>query len=124
MLSFVFGAVKKNVCHIRNADVAAGYLELKHARVRWFLSVNAEYLPDVAKNAGQTTYRSITVDGYEFEFSGGFTDLHTRSYEEILAGNGFGLDAIRDCIGIVHEFRNIEPIGLNSDCHPFCCEVK
>lgn len=124
MLTYVFGPVQKNVCHLRTSDVAAGYLELKHARVRWFLSVNGEYLPQVAKNNGQTTYRSITVDGDEFEFSGGFTDLHTRSYQEILAGNGFGLDTVRDCIGIVHDFRNAEPQGLRGDYHPFCREVK
>lgn len=124
MLSYVFGPVVNNVCHIRNADVAAGYLDLKHARVRWFLSVNADYLPDVAKNEGKTTYRSITVNGEEFEFSGGFTDLHTKSYEEIMAGRGFGLDSVRDCIGIVHDFRNMDPIGLTGDYHPFCRGVK
>ena len=124
MLSYVFGPVEKNICHIRNDDVAAGYLELRHARVRWFLSVSAEYLPVVAKDAGQTTYRSITVDDHEFEFSGGFTDLHTRSYEEILAGNGFGLDSVRDCIGIVHDFREASPLGVKDDSHPFCREVK
>jgi UDP-N-acetyl-2-amino-2-deoxyglucuronate dehydrogenase len=124
MLSYVFGPVKKNSCHIRNADTAAGYLELEHARVRWFLSVNAEYLPEAAKEKGQTTYRSISVDGDEFEFSGGFTDLHTRSYEEILAGRGFGLESVRDCIGIVHDFRVANPLGLSGDYHPFCREVK
>jgi UDP-N-acetyl-2-amino-2-deoxyglucuronate dehydrogenase len=123
MLSYVFGSVQKNVCHIRNNDTSAGFLELKHARVRWFLSVNADYLPAVAQQNGQTTHRSITVDGDEFEFSGGFTDLHTRSYEEILAGNGYGLEDVRDCIGIVHEFRIADPLGLTGDFHPFCKAV-
>ncbi len=124
MLSYIFGAVQRNDCHIRNNDTAAGFLELKHARVRWFLSVNADYLPKVAIDEGKSTYRSITVDGSEFEFSGGFTDLHTRSYEEILAGRGFGLDSVRNCIQIVHDFRESVPVGLTADYHPFCGEVK
>ncbi|WP_316346906.1 Gfo/Idh/MocA family oxidoreductase [Desulfuromonas acetoxidans] len=124
MLCFIFGSVTENVCHIRNDNVAAGYLELKHARVRWFLSVNAEYLPDVAQKSGQTTYRSIIVDDHEFEFSGGFTDLHTRSYKEILSGNGFGLNEVRGCIGIVHDFRTAEPLGIHGEYHPFCRDVK
>lgn len=124
MLSYVFGSVQKNVCHVRNPDVAAGYLELKHARVRWFLSVSSDYLPPTAKDSGQTTYRSITVDGDEFEFSGGFTDLHTRSYEEILAGRGFGMDEVRNCIQIVHDFRRMKPSSLSGDYHPFCREVR
>ena len=74
--------------------------------------------------ACQTTNRHITVNGKEFEFSGGFTDLHTRSYEEILAGKGFGLDSVRNCIGIVHDFRNMEQLGVKGDCHPFCRKVK
>ncbi|MDD2557436.1 MAG: Gfo/Idh/MocA family oxidoreductase [Desulfuromonas sp.] len=124
MLSYIFGAVQKNVCHVRNADVAAGYLEFKYARVRWFLSINAEYLPEVAKEAGQATFRSITVDGEQFEFSGGFTDLHTLSYTEILAGRGFGLDDVRDCVEIVHQFRESRQAALRGDYHPLCSKVK
>ena len=124
MLSYIFGPVKKNICNIRNADVAAGYLELKHARVRWFLSVSSDYLPAEAIENGQTTYRSITVDGNAFEFSGGFTDLHTRSYEEILAGRGFGMEEVRNCIDIVHTFRTAEPVGMVGEYHPFCKAVN
>ena len=120
MLTHVFGPVQKNICHMRNADTAAGFLELKNARVRWFLSVNAAYLPPMAKTNGQSTYRSITVDGNEIEFSGGFTDLHTRSYEEILAGRGFGLTEVRDCIQLVHDVRHLEVKNLSGDYHPFC----
>ncbi len=123
MLAYIFGSVEKNICHIRNADTAAGFLVLKHARVRWFLSVNAGYLPASVVDKGQTTYRSITVDGDAFEFSGGFTDLHTRSYEEILAGRGFDLDSVRSSIDIVHKFRNSKQSGLVGDFHPFCREV-
>ena len=120
MLAYVFGSIQKNVCHVRIADTAAGYLELEHARVRWFLSVNADYLPNEVKEKGQTTFRSITVNGNEIEFSGGFTDLHTTSYQEILAGKGFGLADVRDCIGIVHNFRESDPLGLKGEYHPFC----
>lgn len=123
MLSYVFGPVTHNVCHIRNADVAAGYLEFQHARVRWFLSVSSDYLPQSAKASGKTTYRSLTVDGDEFEFSDGFTDLHTRSYEQILAGRGFGMEEVRNCIQIVHDFRIAEALGLSGEYHPFCSMV-
>ena len=91
MLHFIFGALQDNVVHLASDTKAAGYLEYEHARVRWFLSVDVDDVPEAAREAGQRTYRSITVDGEEIEFSGGFTDLHTRSYEEILAGRGFGL---------------------------------
>jgi len=124
MLTYVFGPAIRNVCHVRTGDTAAGFLELKNARVRWFLSVNAEYLPDVARQNGQMTFRSIKVEGDEFEFSGGFTDLHTRSYEEILAGRGFGLNDVRECIDIVHGFRNSPIANLAGDYHPYCQVVK
>jgi len=120
MLSWIFGEVKENIVHIKTPFVNAGYLELKHARVRWFLSVKYDYIPDEIKATGQRTYRSITVDGQEIEFSGGFTELHTRSYEEILKGNGFGLDEARNSIEIVSTIRNLQPIGLKGEYHPFC----
>ena len=92
MLSFVFGAVKKNVVHVHKHDRAAGYLEFDRARVRWFLSINYDVLPDEIKAKGQRTYRSITIEGEEFEFSGGFTDLHTDVYNDIINGRGYGLE--------------------------------
>jgi len=110
MLSFVFGPLKENIIHHRAADAAAGYLEFAQARVRWVLSINRDHLP-VHTPAGQTTHRSITVEGEEIEFSGGFTDLHTASYQGILAGNGFGLDVARPSIELVSRIRTspIEP---------------
>jgi UDP-N-acetyl-2-amino-2-deoxyglucuronate dehydrogenase len=84
MLGWVFGDLVENEAHLKQEDVNAGYLEFKHAKVRWFLSVNYDYIPEDVKAAGQRTYRSITVDGNEIEFSGGFTDLHTKSYQHIL----------------------------------------
>ena len=119
MLSFIFGKVNKNVIHVHTHDRAAGYLEFEKARVRWFLSINDQMLPKEVIAKGQRTYRSITIEGEELEFSGGFTDLHTRSYEEILAGNGYGLEAPRQAIEIVHAIRHEKPIGLIGEYHPF-----
>jgi len=119
MLSWIFGDVEKNIVHISEPKRAAGYLELGQARVRWFLSVDFEAIPDEIKAKGQRTFRSITVDGEEIEFSGGFTDLHTVSYAEILKGNGFGLQDSKQSIITAHDIRNSEPIGLKGDYHPF-----
>lgn len=123
MLSWIFGEVKENIVHLKQADANAGLLRLKNANVRWFLSVNYDYIPEDIKAAGQTTFRSITVEGEEIEFSGGFKDLHTRSYEEILAGNGFGLDEAYGSIDIVSQIRKMTPIGLKDDYHPFCKKI-
>ncbi|MBL6657572.1 MAG: Gfo/Idh/MocA family oxidoreductase [Flavobacteriales bacterium] len=120
MLTWIFGSVKQNVCHVSDEDKAAGFLELERARVRWFLSVNYDLIPDHIKATGQRTFRSITVEGEEIEFSGGFTDLHTKSYEAVLAGNGFGLMEAKTSIDIVHNIRNSTPVGLKGDYHPFC----
>ena len=122
MLSWVFGKVKKNTIHLHSHDRAAGYLEFEKARVRWFLSINYDVLPDEIKKKGQRTYRSITIEGNELEFSGGFTDLHTISYQEILNGNGFGIQETRQAIAIVHDIRHLKPIGLKGDYHPFAAK--
>ncbi|MTI51794.1 MAG: Gfo/Idh/MocA family oxidoreductase [Alcanivorax sp.] len=119
MLHFIFGGLQENVVHRSDATMAAGYLEYEKARVRWFLSVDYKYVPESAKAEGQRTYRSITVDGEEIEFSGGFTDLHNRSYEEVLAGRGFGLEENRVAIETVSHIRNSTPLGLTGDYHPF-----
>lgn len=119
MLSWIFGDVKENIVHIHEHDRASGYLELERARVRWFLSINEDVLPQEVKTKGQRTYRSITIEGEELEFSGGFTDLHNRVYESILDGNGYGLEDARQAIEIVHEIRHAKPIGLKGEYHPF-----
>ena len=119
MLSWIFGEVKKNTVQIHTHDRAAGYLELEKANVRWFLSIDEDVLPDEVKKKGQRTYRSITIEGEELEFSEGFTDLHTKSYQEILNGNGFGLNTSRQAIEIVHSIRHATPIGLKGEFHPF-----
>jgi len=119
MLSWIFGDVKENIVHVHEHDRAAGYLQLERARVRWFLSINEEVLPEEIKAKGQRTYRSITIEGEELEFSGGFTDLHNRVYESILDGNGYGLEDARQAIEIVHNIRHAKPIGLKGEYHPF-----
>lgn len=119
MLYFIFGSLQDNVVHLNTPSKAAGYLEYEHARVRWFLSVDVEDVPTAQREAGQRTYRSITVDGEEIEFSGGFTDLHNRSYEEILAGRGFGLEENRTAISTVSAIRGANLAPLTGDYHPF-----
>lgn len=118
MLQWIFGPVKENIVHLMSHDRVAGYLGLEHARVRYFLSINADNLPDNAVQGEKRTYRTIMIDGDEFEFSAGFTELHTKSYENILAGNGFRISEARNCIQIVHDIRNSTPIGLKGDYHP------
>jgi UDP-N-acetyl-2-amino-2-deoxyglucuronate dehydrogenase len=118
MLHFIFGALQDNVVHVSEPTRAAGYLEYEKARVRWFLSVDSSDLPPAQQESGQRTYRSITVDGEEIEFSGGFTDLHTRSYELILQGKGFGLEENRCAITTVAAIREATPIGPRGDYHP------
>ena len=118
MLSWIFGDVKKNIVHVISHDRVAGYLELERARVRYFLSINADTLPANAVEGEKRTFRTLSIDGEEFEFSQGFTELHTKSYEEILADRGFGIEEARNCINIVYEIRNATPVGLVGDYHP------
>ncbi len=119
MLTWIFGPVTENIVHLLEPDRAAGMLHLAQARVRWFLSINYDYIPDDIKAKGQRTYRAITADGTELEFSEGFGSLHTRSYEEILKGNGFGLSEALPSINIVHDIRVAKPVTPTGDFHPF-----
>lgn len=119
MLTWIFGSVQKNTVNIHTHDRAAGILELENARVRWFLSINYDTIPDEIKEKGMRTYRSITVEGEEIEFSGGFTDLHTLTYQDILNGGGFGLEEAKTAINIVHDIRHAETVGLKGEYHPF-----
>ncbi len=118
MLTWIFGNVNQSVVHLSELKQTSGYLELENARVRWFLSLDYNDIPNDVKAKGQRTFRSILVDGEEIEFSGGFTDLHTRSYQEILKGNGFGLDDAKTSINTVYDIRNSKPIGLKGEYHP------
>ncbi|MFN8240078.1 MAG: Gfo/Idh/MocA family oxidoreductase [Bacteroidales bacterium] len=118
MLGWIFGPTKSNIVHLSQNNKASGFLQLEKARVRWFLSIDNRDIPEDTRKTGKRTFRSIKVDGEEFEFSEGFTDLHTLSYKEILAGNGYGLDAARQSIDTVYEIRNASPAGLKGDYHP------
>ena len=118
MLQWIFGDVRKSVVHVSSHDRVAGYLELEKARVRYFLSINADTLPENAVQGEKRTYRTIMIDGSEFEFSQGFTELHTESYKKILSGEGFRISEARNCIEMVYEIRNAAPIGLKGDYHP------
>ena len=106
MLIWIFGDVKNNIVHQHTTDVASGILQLEKADVNWFLSIDAKTLPDECKQSGKRTFRSLTINGEQFEFSEGFTELHTRSYEEILKGNGFPISETRRSIELVHDIRN------------------
>ncbi len=118
MLYFVFGDLKRNVVHMQSNETASGYLEYERARVRWFLSVDARYLPESSIDNGMRTHRSISVNGKEFEFSGGFGDLHTRSYQAVLDGEGFGLQENLNAIQTVADIRRATPDRSAGDLHP------
>ena len=118
MLSWIFGDVKNNTVQLSEPNKAAGYLELENARVRWFLSIDYNDIPDIVKRNGRRTFRSITVEGEEIEFSEGFADLHTETYKEILAGRGFGLKEAKQSVEIAYTIRNAKAVGLRGDYHP------
>jgi UDP-N-acetyl-2-amino-2-deoxyglucuronate dehydrogenase len=118
MLTWIFGGVHENVIHLSQPDKAAGFLTLDLARVRWFLSVDPADLPHTVKEKGGRTFRSICIGGREVEFSEGFADLHTESYRDILAGEGFRLDEAKPSIEIVYTIRNAQPIGARGEYHP------
>lgn len=119
MLHFIFGKLQKNVVHFTSDYKAAGYLEYEKARVRWFLSIDANDLPASVKGK-KPTYRSITINNEELEFSEGFTDLHTKSYEEILAGRGYGIEDARHCVETVEIIRSNKIVtAANGENHPF-----
>ena len=119
MITWIFGQVKENTVHLYGPDKAAGFLQLEKARVRWFLSVDHQDLPSTATDKGLRTFRSISVNGEEIEFSGGFTDLHTVTYQNILNGNGFGIEDARESIELTDFIRNAKPVGLRGEYHPW-----
>ncbi len=123
MLMWIFGEVQNNIVHYYSDSKAAGFLQLKNARIRWFLSIDSEDLPLRIKQTGQRTFRSILIDGNETEFSDGFADLHTASYKEIINGNGFGLEVSYPTINTVYTIRHAQPIGLKGDYHPILKDV-
>ena len=119
MLHFIFGKLQRNVVHFANECKAAGYLEYENARVRWFLSIDANDLPESVKGK-KPTFRSITCDGAEIEFSEGFTDLHTVSYQSILDGKGYGIEDARHCVETVETIRTLAlSRPTDNEGHPF-----
>ncbi len=119
MLSWIFGDIQQNIVHVHTHDTAAGYLEFSKARIRWFLSINEQTIPEELRKQGKRTYRSMKIENEEIEFSDGFTDLHTQSYKNILEGKGFRLNEARKSIEIVHQIRSMQPLGLTGEYHPF-----
>jgi len=123
MLTWVFGPVKQNIVHHYEPRRAAGYLELQRGRVRWFLSLERKDLAATQVKVEQMTYRSVRIDGEEIEFSGGFEDLHTQSYREILSGRGFGPQEILPATEIVSAIRNAKPIASMPEAHPILSRI-
>jgi UDP-N-acetyl-2-amino-2-deoxyglucuronate dehydrogenase len=119
MLTWIFGKVIENVVHVNQSDRASGFLQLKKARINWFLSINHDTLPKEIKSQKQTTYRMITIDGEAIEFSDGFADLHTMSYQHILENKGFGLNDVRPSIEIVHSIRNMKLVPASDEFNRF-----
>jgi len=123
MLIWIFGGVKQNIVNIYEERKSAGILELERANVRWFLSLDSRDLPETGSDEEIRTYRSITVDGQEIEFSGGFTDLHTESYRRIFSGEGFGPQDVLASIEVVSQIREAKPVGLKGNYHPMLNEL-
>jgi UDP-N-acetyl-2-amino-2-deoxyglucuronate dehydrogenase len=124
MLTWIFGEAKVNKVHLREENKSAGFLELENASIRWFLSLDYNDIPAAIRKAGKRTYRSLTMDGQEIEFSEGFTDLHTDTYREILKGNGFGLADAKPSINIAYKIRNDQVLGLKGDYHPMLKTIR
>ena len=108
MLQWIFGTVKSSSIDVKTKDTNSGKLSFKQAKVNWYLSINADNLPQKIKDEGHSTFRSLTIEGKEIEFSKGFTDLHTVSYQKILNGEGYGLADAKNSIEIVSQIRNLK----------------
>lgn len=119
MLIWVFGKVKQNIIHVHTHDRAAGWLELERARIRWFLSINADTLPEELTNEGIKRQRSLVINDQAIDFTGGFEELHTLSYKEILNNKGFSTEEARPAIDLAYQIRTQTPIGLQGSFHPY-----
>jgi UDP-N-acetyl-2-amino-2-deoxyglucuronate dehydrogenase len=124
MLMWMFGEVQKNHLFLRQSNKAAGFIELQHANVQWFLSIDGKDLPKETIEKGKPTHRSITIDGNELEFTEGFTDLHTRIYEEIIKGNGFGIETARQSIEAAYDIRHLPLTNIKELYHPMLRQNK
>ncbi len=124
LLLWLFGPAEKSIVHLNHRRKMAGILELERARVRWFLSTDANDLPEHCVNAGKFAYRSMTFDGQEIEFSDGFGDLHTHVYREAIAGRGAGISDARSAIELVHLINHSEESARLHDAHPFLAKTS
>jgi len=124
LLMWLFGNAQSCILHLKDAKRMSGFIELQNANIKWFLSTDKSDLPKLAMDNGTPTFRSITVDGEEIQFSEGFTDLHTRVYEETLKGNGFGIDDARPSIILAQKLRTASVIETKNEIHPFAAKYK
>ncbi len=123
MLMWIFGPVIGTELHISENSKMGGYIELENANVRWFLSIDRNDLPKEVTEKGQTTFRSITIDSEEIDFTHGFTDLHTEVYRDILKGGGYGLKDARPSIELVEKIRNLDIVSDTAKTHPYILEL-
>ena len=119
MLIWMFGNVQSNEVYLQDANKSSGFLELENANIKWYLSIDQNDLPETVKNEGQNTFRSITVDDNEIEFTDGFTDLNTSLYQVVLDGKGFGIEDARPAIETVYNIRNSKVSEKKEYLHPF-----
>lgn len=124
LLMWLFGNAQSCILHLKDAKRMSGFIELQNANIKWFLSTDKSDLPKQAIDEGTSTFRSITVDGEEIQFSEGFTDLHTRVYEETLKGNGFGIEDARPSIILAQKLRTASVIETKNEIHPFAAKYK
>jgi UDP-N-acetyl-2-amino-2-deoxyglucuronate dehydrogenase len=124
LLIWLFGDTQQVVVDYSDSRKSGGYIELQRARVRWFLSIDSNDLPESAKRSGASTFRAITVDGKEVEFSEGFADLHNVVYNETLAGRGFGIEDARPSIMLAYAIRQARIEGVTESSHPFLKKIE
>ena len=124
LLSWIFGELKGSTVHLLQSEKAAGVLQLQRANIRWFMSLDYQDVPAETKKCGKRTYRSLSVENEEVEFSDGFTELHTESYRQLISGKGYGIDDARRSVEIAHQIRNATPIGIKGDYHPYLMTVR
>ena len=119
LLLWLFGTPQRSLVHQKTPQRVSGYMELERARIRWFLSVDAQDLPQQVREQGGYAYRSMTIDGEELDLTAQFTDLHTEVYRDVLSGGGFSIEDARPAIDLVHQVRYSEESPANGFSHPF-----
>lgn len=117
LLIWLFGEVGETRLYLSDTKKMSGYIEMEHADVQWFLSVDYNDLPFTPTPGEKTTYRSITVDGEEIEFTGGFTDLHTLMYQKILDGEGYGIEDVRPATELTYKIRTSDVLPVDDKAH-------